>query len=104
MSMLTYAQYRERKIAELVAEYDCKASDAALCVDNRRWYEENIKPAMERGETPNEDVAKSLAKNGHMAVMQYCREFLRMTGRDDFWPTYLDLNGKVIPKGWSTVS
>jgi hypothetical protein len=93
--MITYNEYRRSKIAELVAEYDCKPSEAALCVNPNRWHDEVIDPAMQRGEMPSRAVVKSLVKHSPWGIGQLQKQFWSMHGQE-FLPPYTDTKGMAI--------
>lgn len=93
--MLTFKQWQEDTVKQLVSKYRCTNAEAAACCDNWRWYREHIQPAMQAGERPNEDVAKSLSDHCPYAPRQLEREFLSY-GFENFWPAGYDLKGKKI--------
>lgn len=98
---MTYKQYQRTRVKQLQQEHNCSREDALLCVDKDRWYRDVIQPAMAEGKRPSIAVLRSMLAAG-WTHRWLCREFLTLTGRDDFWPLYYDTNGKKIEREWST--
>lgn len=94
--MMTYPQFLDEKSREIAHENDCSLVDAKECIDNHRWYRENIEPAMRLGIRPSIAVMKSLVQFCPLSPAQLEREFLSFIGKDDFWPFGYDLKGNKI--------
>lgn len=63
--MMTFAQWRELRISERVAEYGCTRSDAAYGLSSADWWKDHIQPNLQPGVRLSWAVCRSIAETGY---------------------------------------
>lgn len=92
---LTYRKWYEMMIRDLCERYECEPQNAAICVNNKRWFDNHVEPLMKAGIKPSPCVVKSMAKNCGYSVRQLQQMFWSWHG-EEFIPEGYGLDGVKI--------